>query len=223
MKKGNMIAIIYTSLVLVQPLQKMFKSFAPNLKIMNIVDDSLIEEVIRFNEVTPRVIKCICSYAMIAEDAGASLILNSCSSVSEVVDIAKFLVRIPIIKIDESMAAEAVSMGKNIGVVSTLKSTLKPTTRLLMKKASEKRKETKIITTLCNGAYQALLRNDLDKHDKIILKEIRKLSNAVDCIVLAQGSMARLIPLIREERTPVLSSLEFGVKEVLKILGKTKK
>ena len=72
--------------------------------------------------------------------------------------------------------------------------------------------------SLCDGAYEALLEKKPDTHDKLILDEIFKLSKSVDGIILAQGSMARLIPHIKDKKINVLTSPESGVKEVIKKL-----
>lgn len=53
-------------------------------------------------------IRRYCIYAIEAERNGSDLIYNQCSSVSEVVDIDKNMVKIQILKQDQAMAEEAV-------------------------------------------------------------------------------------------------------------------
>ena len=54
--------------------------------------------------------------------------------------------------------------------------------------------------------------------DAVVIMD-RLIAKQVDVIVLAQGSMARLIPQLRQELSiPVLSSLESGVKRVSDVL-----
>lgn len=217
--KEKLVAVIYTAFALVQPLKQLFHRLAPDLGLMNIVDDSLLQEVLQAGEVSPRVVRRICGYIMAAEDAGASVIVNSCSSVSEVVDVARPLVHVPVIKIDEPMAAKAVSTGRKIGVAATLRSTLDPTARLVLRKAHEAGKNVQIVPALCHGAFEALLGGDPARHDEIVLGEISRLTETVDVVVLAQGSMARLLPLVKESKVPVLASPELGVMEAVRLLG----
>lgn len=72
-----------------------------------------------------KVIRKMCFYMIIAEESGAEVILNVCSSISETVDIANKIIHVPIIKIDEPMVELNVKTGRKIGVVATLETTLK--------------------------------------------------------------------------------------------------
>lgn len=212
-------ALIHTGFALVNILSDLFAKSIPQVELIHIVDDSLLKEVMEAEKVTPRVTKKMCGYMIAAEETGAEIILNVCSSVSEVVDTAKNLVNIPVIKIDEAMAEAAVQKGGSIGVLATLKTTLDPTCRLLENRMSALDKKIDIKRDLCPGAFDMLMAGDLQKHDDKVLEGIRRLSGQVDVIVLAQGSMARLIPQLRQELSiPVLSSLESGVKRVSDVL-----
>lgn len=217
------VALIHTGFVLVKNLTDLFIKLALPAELINIVDDSLLKDVIAAGKVNKGVIRRMCGYMIAAEVAGAEVILNVCSSVSEVVDVAENLVNIPIIKIDEPMAEMAVEKGENIGVLATLKTTLDPTCRLLEKKARAIDKEIHIKRDLCPGAFDRLIAGDLQKHDTMVLERIRRLSKQVDLIVLAQGSMARLVPQLKQETSiPVLTSLESGVKRIGDVLKKSK-
>ena len=66
-----------------------------------------------------------------AVDAGADAIFNTCSSIGEIAQFARKLVPIPIYKIDDPMAIEAVETASRIGVLATLSTTLTPTAALL--------------------------------------------------------------------------------------------
>ena len=46
----------------------------------------------------------MCSYYKAAEEAGADLIFNQCSSVGEAADLASQLVSVPVVKVDTCMA-----------------------------------------------------------------------------------------------------------------------
>ncbi|MDD5658456.1 MAG: aspartate/glutamate racemase family protein [Actinomycetota bacterium] len=160
------------------------------------------------------------SYFKSAEYYKVDAILNVCSSVGEVADIARTIVSTPIVKIDDAMTDEAVKKATCIGVAATLKTTLDPTCRLLEKKAESIGKKIILTRTLCPGAFEYLMSGDSKKHDEIVLKEVKKLSNSVDIVVLAQGSMARLTDGLDSDLFKrVLSSPRSGVMEIKKVLG----
>ncbi|MCL5072145.1 MAG: aspartate/glutamate racemase family protein [Actinobacteria bacterium] len=214
------VALIHTGFALVEVLKNLFSEIMPGIEIINILDDSLLREVLKEGSVTKPVIKRMISYFKSAEVYKVDAILNVCSSVGEVADIARIIIDTPIVKIDEKMAEEAVARSSNIGVAATLKTTLDPTCRLLEKKAEGIGKKITITRTLCPGAFEELINGNGRKHDEIVLKEIEKLSGSVEIIVLAQGSMARLTDSLSGELSSrVLSSLRSGVMEVKRVLG----
>ncbi len=217
------ITLIHTGFVLVPILKDIFTRSSQLVELTNVVDDSLLREVIANGKVEKSVVKRMCSYMLNAEESGADIILNVCSSVSEVVDTARNMVGIPIMKIDEAMAETAVQAGTNIGVIATLATTLNPTCRLLERKNQQGNEKLNIRKDLCPGAFNKLISGDSRGHDEIVIERIIKMAEKVDVIVLAQGSMARLAPLVEKEISiPVLSSLESGVKRTIEILLENK-
>ena len=133
------IVAVHTAIALVEQISKLFKEHLPDVKLNHIVDDSLIQEVISNNQVTPAVSKRLFNYYFAAVDAGANLIFNICSSVGEVAETARSFISIPQLKIDDPMAINAVQKGTVIGVLATLPTTLRPTVNLLKNKAKEEK------------------------------------------------------------------------------------
>ncbi|MFA6505899.1 MAG: aspartate/glutamate racemase family protein [Treponemataceae bacterium] len=214
------IAAIYTGAALVDPLRKMLKERMPEYGIINILDDSLIADVIAAGGVTPQISARLLSYYRAAVDSGACAILNTCSSIGDVVELAKPFVTVPILRIDDAMARKAVAEGKTIAVIATLPTTLKPTADLLELRAKEAGKSVKIIRALAEGAFAAITEGDAATHDRLILEKALAVAKEADLIVLAQGSMARMEEtLARETGKIVLSSPRLGVdafKELVK-------
>jgi len=214
------IAIIHTSFVSVNELKALFAKFVPEAQIMNIVDDSLLAEVVANGSVTPGIVKRICTYAHQAQEQGADLIFNQCSSVSEAIDVAEKMLTIPCLKVDQAMADKAVEMGKKIAVVATVASTMGPSTRLVARAAKKANKQILITECLVDGAMDILIREgDVEKHNKMVLQEIEKIADQHDVIVLAQGSMIVLLPLLAHIKTPILTSPQIGVERVRTVLG----
>ncbi|MEM2733929.1 MAG: aspartate/glutamate racemase family protein [Candidatus Bathyarchaeia archaeon] len=209
------VAAIYTGQGLMEIIQKIFYEEIPYCTLINILDDSIIQEVIKNNGVTPRVAKRLIYYFCLAEEAGADIILNTCSSVGEIVDVARRIVSKPVIRIDEPMAEKAVENFNNIGVLATLPTALKPTINLLKRKALERNKNISIVEGLADGAYQALISGDLEKHDELIMRKALNISNIVEVLVLAQGSMSRIEDkLAKETNKPILSSPRLAIRAI---------
>jgi hypothetical protein len=72
------IIAVYTGQGLSGPLQKVFKEGIEDIEYNNIIDDTLIRDVIRAGKLTPAVIKRLTQYFMIAQDMGADMIINTC-------------------------------------------------------------------------------------------------------------------------------------------------
>ncbi|MDR3643758.1 MAG: aspartate/glutamate racemase family protein [Clostridia bacterium] len=213
------VGIIHTSFVSVDYLKSLFAEILPEVELFNIVDDSMLAEVSKVGHITPAIIRRICKYALEAEALGADLILNQCSSVSESVDVAKQLIHIPYVKIDEAMAEEAVKIGGTISVVATVESTMGPSTRLIERAAERMGRKVTIKKCLVDGAMYVLIREGKEKHNQLVKSVVEKAAAESDVVVLAQGSMVVLLDDLKEIKTPVLSSPRLGVLRVKETLG----
>lgn len=218
------VAAIYTGQGLAERIQPLFREVLPECRLVTIIDDSLIAEVIRSGQVTPAVTRRLVQYYRHAEEIGADMILNTCSSVGEVADWARPMVDIPIVKIDDAMASLAVTQYQNIGVLATLPTTLEPTKRLLQREAEKLNRAVHVVDALAKGAYQALVSGQPDEHDRLILEAARSVAQQADVLVLAQGSMVRMEESLKQATgLPVFSSPRLGVmalKAELERLGK---
>ncbi|WEG11739.1 aspartate/glutamate racemase family protein [Pullulanibacillus sp. KACC 23026] len=214
------VVAVYTGQGLAELVKQAFDEALPDCRLINIIDDSLINDVVKAGEVTSPVKKRLFQYYQNGADMNADLILNTCSSVGEVADLARQFIDKPIVKIDESMAKEAVTQYKKIGVLATLSTTLNPTIRLIEKQAKDIDKEVVLIDGLSEGAYEALVSGRPEEHDKKILETAKQLSDQVDVFVLAQGSMARMEKTLNEATgKPVLSSPKRALLEIKQLLG----
>lgn len=218
------LALIHTSFVFLNvetSLMKMLSQAMPDVRLANIVDDTLLAEVMSVGKVTPSVTRRMCHYILAAEQIGADAVFSLCSSVGETIDVARQLVSIPIIKIDDPMAEKAVSEGERIGVMATVPTTLDPTIRLIQSKAVEKGKSVRTERLLCEGAFEILMSGDREKHDRMLMEKASSAAQDVDLFVLAQGSMARLQDSIAAAvGKQVFSSPKLGVERVKEVMRK---
>jgi Asp/Glu/hydantoin racemase len=211
--------ILHTSFSLVDVLNKLFGEQLPAVRIVNIIDDSLLDDVRAAGSMTASVARRLVGHALLAESAGADLVFNSCSSVGEAADMMREMLDIPVVKIDERMANDAVSIGGKVAVIATLPTTLDPTVRFIQRKADTAGKQITVNRYLVEGAFDVLMSGDSQKHDQMVSDEIERAVQESDVVILAQASMARLAPQLEGKTSvPLLTSLSTAVEEVAKAL-----
>jgi Asp/Glu/hydantoin racemase len=214
------LAIIHTTTATVDSLKELAAEMMPGIQVINFVDDSILPQLARnggnLTEVEDRVVQ----YARFAQDAGADVILEACSSVGELVDKMQRAVRVPVVRIDSAMAKEAVSRGGSIGVAATLPTTLRPTTALLEGAGRGRQAPVAVEPVLVQGAYEKLISGDRDGHDALLAGALADLAHRVDTVVLAQASMARVLPRLPAEiRDKFLTSPRSAMVRVKELLS----
>lgn len=216
---NHKIAAIYTGAALVKPLTDLMREVLPDYEVMNILDDSMIAEIIAHGGMTKAVKRRLYGYYEIACASGAELILNTCSSIGDAVYGAREFMPIPIVRIDEAMARKAIAMADSIAVLATLPTTLDPTIRLLEACAAEMGKKITTVSALAEGAFPAITAGDAETHDRLIAETAKRVADTCEVILLAQGSMARMEgPLRKLTGKTVFSSPRLGVEMVRDML-----
>src|SRR5258708_5132992 len=149
------LGLIHTSATLVPVFQRLCSEKLPGVETFNIADDSLIKDVIRQGELTPKTARRVAQHVASAELAGADYILVTCSSIGRAVEVAAGLSSVPVLRVDQPMADEAVRIGRRIGVIATLPTTLEPTADLIERRAQKAGKAIDLASKLCEGAFDA--------------------------------------------------------------------
>ena len=215
---NKQICVIGTSMSNYSDIKTAFKQLDPTIRISYIADDSLIEDLLANQGPTPSVIKRLCNYAQMAQEMGACLIMNQCSTVSEVADLYAQLLDIPVLKVDQAMAEKAVELGSNIAMVTTNTTTVGPSHRLILSAAKAAGKEVTVTDFILAHAMEALFRGDVKGHNDALRAQIEELDGKYDVIVLAQGSMIAIMPEVTHVKTPVLTSIPLGVERAVQIV-----
>lgn len=215
------LALIHTVSALVTSFKTLCAELVPGVDVFNIVDESLLQDCIRQGRLSPLTARRLLGYVISAQQAGADMVMVTCSSMGPAVEMARPLVDIPVVRVDEPMAEYAVSLGRRIGVAATLSTTLDPTISLIQDRAKTAGKEVEVKWQLCEGAFEAALAGDMTRHDSIVGDCLQDLRSRVDVIVLAQASMARVAEALPEEdrETPMLSSPRLAVEHLAKMFG----
>lgn len=212
---GN-IAMIHTVAGLIPIFEALAGQELPDWQTFNMLDESLLRTTIREGTLSQLTMRRMTGLVWSAVDAGATAVVVTCSSLGPAVDAARALCPVPLFRIDEGMAHAAVGIGPRIGVLATLRSTLDPTTDLILRTAAQQARACEITSSLSDGAFEKLAQGDVAAHDGMVAQSLRELAPKVDVIVLAQASMARALEAVQDEMgtLPVLTSPELGMQYI---------
>jgi Asp/Glu/hydantoin racemase len=202
------LALIHTSATLVPVFAQLCKAKLPHVDTFNIVDDSLVRQIGAKGGITPAIAARVAGYIGSAASGGADFILVTCSSIGPAVEAAAPDVKVPVLRVDQPMADQAVRTGWRIGVIATLATTLDPTADLVRRRAALAGRPIELTARLCAGAFEALMAGDAAQHDALVGAALRELATQVDVILLAQASMARVVDTLApaDRRVPILAS-----------------
>lgn len=214
------VVLVHTVAGLVPVFQDLAKQLPEDVKVSNIVDESLLEDAIAAGGLTHSVNRRVVDHILSAADSGAVAVLATCSSIGPAVEIASQLVGVPVLRIDEPMASAAIESGTRIGVLATVASTLDPTVDLLRRCAQALGKDVELVPVLKADAFAAIRTGDSAAHDAIIGEALAGLAVDVDAIVLAQASMARVVATLEPGTlpVPVFSSPGSGMARLASVL-----
>ena len=218
--KKKRLGLVHTSATLVPVFAALCKEKLPNVEVFNIVDDSLVKGIREAGSITPQISKRVLDYLKSAESGGADQIMVTCSSIGPAVEAGAKEVKVPVLRVDQPMADQAVATGKRIGVIATLSTTLEPTADLVLRRAEKAGKKIELMSRLAEGAFEALMGGDAARHDAMVAAALKELSKQVDVILLAQASMARVVDTLAPEdkRVPILASPGTAVDYLATIL-----
>jgi Asp/Glu/hydantoin racemase len=200
--------------------QELAKGLPGDVKVSNLVDESLLEDAIAARGLTPAVTRRVVDHVVSAADSGAVAVLVTCSSIGPAVEVASELVGVPVLRIDEPMASAAIESGTRIGVLATVTSTLNPTVDLVRRCARSLGRDVDVVPVLEEEAFRAMRSGDATTHDQIIGEALRQLATEVDVVVLAQASMARVVTTLEPGAlcVPVFSSPGSGMARLASVL-----
>ena len=214
------IGFVNTGVPIGMMLKKMMSESMPDIPNFHIVDDSLIQDLLQAEEFTPSILKRLSAQISMAKEAGADIIMVTCSSIAPGVDFAKKLVDIPVMKIDEPMAEQAVESANTVGVLATAKTTLVPSVDLINQVAEKKGKPVKVKSKLISEAFDFFLQGDMENHDRLVRTAGIELAQQSDVLVLAQASMSHLSDEIEKASgTPTLTSPSIAVNALKELVS----
>jgi Asp/Glu/hydantoin racemase len=216
------ICLIHTAPLMVQVFTPLCRERLPDVKVTQIINESMIKDTIEAGRIRQPTIDALVTFADASFKMGTELVMVTCSSIGPAVDLIQSQFQKPVLRVDEPMAEAAVAKGRKIGVAATLRTTLEPTSELLLRKAKEAGKDVELVECLCEGAFDAVLAGDTETHDALVSRAMINKLGDVDVIVLAQASMARVIDRLPPEAltAPVLASPGLAMEYVRERLAR---
>jgi Asp/Glu/hydantoin racemase len=200
------IAFLHTVAALAEKFRALAGPALPDAEAFHMLDESLLQDLLRQRPVEG-ITRRLVTLVGLAVDAGAELVIFTCSSTSPLIDTARCCYQVPILKVDDPMAERAVRLGQRIGVLCTTNSTVGPSSELLDHHAARLGRTVAVEAVLVDNAFAALQRGDRAEHDELVQAAANDLAARTDVIVLAQASMAHLAePLASRLPLPVLAS-----------------
>ena len=166
---------------------------------VQIIDGKLIFDVVKEGGMTEALTKRVKGLLEAACMSGADLAICSCSSVGAAVD--EYKAEHPeakLMRIDYPMAKYIVDHdAKKVAVMATLATTVDPSVDLIKRVAAEAGKEVEVKAATIEGAFDKMIAGDMDGANECVRATASSVSD-VDVVVLAQASMARFMPILRE-------------------------
>jgi len=212
------LGLIHTVASLVETFDRLVLELGATMGVVaqHMVDEALLATT-RRDGLTKETMRHLLAYALASQESGADVVLVTCSSLGQAVGVVAPLMDIPVLRVDEAMVHRALVLGRRIGVLATLESTLSPTVELIETEARRLGPDLALDVRLCSGAFDAARRGEPERHDALILTELRSLLLKVDVVVLAQASMARALTGLdpSDARVPILTSPRLAVERAV--------
>jgi Asp/Glu/hydantoin racemase len=177
------------------PLEKEFLAAHPDVEIQTMLDTSLLADTMAAGRVTPGTAARLFAHVQAAEQAGAALLLLTCTSLGEGMSHVRRLTSLPTLCITEPLVQEALDLGTRVGIVGTLPTSPAQIIEPLLAEARRRNlgpDDLTIAVEVVEAAFRARGGGDAGEHDRLVSEAVLKLAgeHELDSIVFAQASMS---------------------------------
>jgi Asp/Glu/hydantoin racemase len=205
--------------VAVDPVKAAFAELWPNADTVNILDDSLSGDRARDTELTVAMQNRIGALGDYAMSTGCDAVLFTCSAFGGAIEMLARRVKAPVLKPNEAMFDDALSMGDRIGMLATFAPSVAGMEAEFGEQRSARRSRATLKTVLVEGAMDALKGGDARMHNELVAAAVDRLGE-VDAVMLAHFSTSRAIAAVSERtKKPVLTSPRSAVLALRARLG----
>ncbi len=211
------LAFLHTASAHVDTFQQLVNELAPGFNTHHVVEENLLQDALAQGGIDTALQVRIESAMNDAATTGSGVVVCTCSTIGGIAENMTARSFLPM-RIDRAMADTAVNFGKNILLTAAVESTLAPTRALLETSAHKAGVRVEIHDLLISDAWQAFQSGDTDSYIDLIVNKIAANISDIDCVVLAQASMAPAADRLDDIGTPILSSPRPGVEAALREL-----
>ena len=211
---GARIALVHAVKVAIAPVEEAFRRHWPEAELSNLLDDSLSRDRNREGALTPKLSRRIAALAQYGIDSGANAVLYTCSAFGEAIEAVKREQKVPVLRPNEAMLAEALRRGRRIGMLATFA----PTVPSLEAELRELDPQVEILSLCIPEAMKALEAGDGATHDRLLALAAPRLEGC-DAVILAQFSTARARDSVAQAVScPVLTSPDSAVQRLRELV-----
>jgi aspartate/glutamate racemase len=215
---GRKVGMVHAGCFNVQLFNEVLSEIMPDVAVVHLVDEGL--PIMTSAEQRGQVVRRLKALSSFAEESGAEVVMLTCTAFGRLVDEVKESVSIPVLSVLEIMVEEAMNAGDRIGILGTHPAMLASAVQLIQEESTEQGRKTEVKTLLCPGAFDALRRNDMATHDRIVLEYANQLMDEVDVIVVPQPSMDKVMKQVPEasRRVPIVASVNKSAQRLKEVL-----
>jgi maleate cis-trans isomerase len=211
------IALIHALKHSIAPIEASFRQLWPEVRLANLLDDSLSADLARDGALTPAMTDRFLTLARYARTTGADGILFTCSAFGPCIEACARDLPIPVLKPNEAMIEEAVALAgprARIGLLATFA----PTLQTMPAEFAAVAPQVTLVPALAQAALAALDRGDAAAHDRAAADSSMALGDC-DVIALAQFSLSRAARQVAEATgKPVLTTPDSAVRKLQRLL-----
>ncbi|HET7883612.1 MAG TPA: aspartate/glutamate racemase family protein [Acetobacteraceae bacterium] len=213
------IALIHALRHSIAPIEASFARLWPDAQLANLLDDTLSADLARDGALTPAMTERFLALARYAASCGAHGILFTCSAFGPCIEAcAQELAPMPVLKPNEAMIEEAVSLAGPTGRIGLL-ATFAPTLATMPAEFVAAAPDTMVLPMLAADALAALNRGDHAEHDRLAAQAARSLEGC-DVVALAQFSLSSAASLVADATgRPVLTTPDSAVRKLRRLLA----
>ncbi|MBN8889554.1 MAG: arylsulfatase [Rhodospirillales bacterium 70-18] len=212
------IALIHALKHSISPIEAAFARLWPQVRLANLLDDSLSADLARDGALTPAMTERFLTLARYAVRSGADGILFTCSAFGPCIEAcAAALAPLPVLKPNEAMIEEALALAGPAARIGLMAS-FAPTLASMPPEFAAAAPRATLVPCLAAAALAALDRGDAEGHDRAAAASAAQLAGC-DVIALAQFSLARAAPLVAAATgLPVLTTPDSAVRKLRRLL-----
>jgi Asp/Glu/hydantoin racemase len=211
------IALIHATPVAIGPIQEEFAQSWPQALTTNLLDDSLSQDLADVGVLNDALLNRFSILTDYAHKSSANAVLFTCSAFGPAIEAAQKVVPIPVLKPNQAMVEEALSISPRIVLMTTFEPAARPMQVEIEEMAVQKNISLLLDVVMVPAALKALQAGDKLEHDRLIAEAAANCKGG-DVIMLGQFSMASAAAAVAATGKRVLTSPASAVALLKRLL-----